>query len=134
RDVVICVERRQQVKTLENKSHFVAAEQSSRRISHLRQVVSVEKHIPSRRLRQPANHVQKRRFPTAGWPHDRHKLARENFHVDAPQGGQVHLARAIHFPQVFSLEYRLQRRLPCALQQLRGRNYSSRDSHFCIAR
>ena len=57
-DVVIRIERGEQIKTLKNKTNFVTAQQSARRIAHGSEVVAVEQHAPGGSLSQAANHVQ----------------------------------------------------------------------------
>src|ERR1700676_5451705 len=107
RDVVVRIERRQQVETLEDKTHLMPPEQSARRIAHCRQIVAVEQHASARSLRQTSHHVQPRGLSATRGAHDRDEIAWKNFDVDAAQRRYFQLSRAIYFPEVFSLEYRL---------------------------
>src|SRR5215469_16188686 len=130
-NVVIGIEGRQQIEALKHKANFVAAQQCPRRVTHFCEVVSIKQHPPPRCLRQPSHHVEQRRFPAAGRPHDGNEFARQHLDADASQRHQFHFARPIDFPEIFGLEYRLQagpqpQNLPCES------NYFSRVSAFCL--
>ncbi len=107
-DIVVGVERGQEIEALEDKANFVAAQHGAGGVGHGGEIVAVEKDFPARGLRQAANHVEHCGFSATGRAHDGNKFAGKNLDVDAAQGGHVHLARAINFPQVFGLKYRLQ--------------------------
>ena len=57
-DVVIGVQSREQIETLKDESHFVAAEQSAFGIAHRGEIIAVQQHAPACGLRQTANHMQ----------------------------------------------------------------------------
>ena len=98
----------------------MAAEQRPGGVAHGGEIVSVEQHAAARGLGQAADHVEHGGFPAAGRPHNGNELARQDFNVDAAEGGHVHLARTIDLPQIFSLEYRLQHQLPFESEQRSG--------------
>src|SRR6202040_1512675 len=82
-DIVIGVERGEQIKLLKNEADFMAVEKRSGGVGHSRKVVSVQQDPAARSLGQAANHMQHRGFAAAGWAHDGDEFSRENFHVNA---------------------------------------------------
>ncbi len=96
------------IETLKNEADFVAAQHGARGVSHGGEIVAVEKDFSARGLGQAANYMEHSGFSATGGAHDGDKFAGKNLDVDAAQGGHVHLARAINFPQIFGLKYRLQ--------------------------
>ena len=107
-DVVVGVERGQKVEALKNEADFVAAQHRAGCVGHSGEIVAIEKDFPARGLGQATNHVEHCGFSATGGAHDGNKLAGKNLDVDAAQGRHVHFARAINFPQIFGLKYRLQ--------------------------
>ena len=83
RDIVIGVERGEQIESLEHEADFVAAKQGSGGVAHRREIISIEKHAAASGLRQTANHMQHGRFPAARRTHDGDELSRKDFDVDA---------------------------------------------------
>ncbi len=57
-DVVVRIERGEQIKTLKDEPHFVTAQQSARGIAHGGKVVAIEKDAPGGGLGEAATHVQ----------------------------------------------------------------------------
>ena len=97
-NIVIRIERRQQIKSLEHEADFVAAQQGSRGVAHFREVIPIEQHAPPSGLSQASNHVQKRGFTATRRPHDGNEFAGKNGNADAAKRRDLYLARAIHFP------------------------------------
>ncbi len=97
-DIVIGVERGQQIEALKDKAYLVPAKQCTRRIAHGSEIVAVEQYTSARSLRQTSDHVQHRGFAAARGTHDGDKLARKNFNADAAQGRNVHFTLAIDLP------------------------------------
>lgn len=111
RDIVIGVEGGEQVETLKDEADFVAAKKGTGRIGHGGQIVAVEQDASAGGLREAANDVQHGGFPASRGAHDGNKFGRENFDVDAAEGGNIHFAGAINFPEIFCFKYGLQHRL-----------------------
>ena len=107
-DIVVSVERGQKIEALKDEANFVAAQHGAGRVGHGGEIVAVEKDFSAGGLGQAANHMEHSGFSATGRAHDGNKFAGKNLDVDAAQGGHVQLARAVNFPQVFGLKYRLQ--------------------------
>src|SRR5579862_6778312 len=111
-DIVVGVERKKQIESLEDETYIVAAQQGARSIAHFGEVVSIEQNAAAGRLSQAADHVQERGFAASRWTHDRNEFTLKYLDAHAAQGRHVHLAGPVNFPQVFGLEYWLQGLLP----------------------
>ena len=77
-----------------------------------RQIVAVHQHLPPRRLRQPAHHIQQSGFAAARRAHHGHEFPGQNLEIHAPQRRHLHLAGAICLPKIFGLEYWFQLCVP----------------------
>ncbi len=84
-DVAKSVERRQQIKALENEANLVPAEPRPRAVVDRRQIVAVHEHFSASCLRQASDHVEKGGLSAARRTHHSHEFARQHLEIHAPQ-------------------------------------------------
>jgi hypothetical protein len=106
-DIAKSVQCGQEVESLEDETQLVPAQPGTLRIGHGREIVSIHEDPSFGRLRQSSNDVEQSRFTTSRGAHHRDKFARQDIEIYSPQRGNLDFARAISFPEIFSLEYRL---------------------------
>src|SRR5205085_2409617 len=97
-DVAFGSQSGKQIEALENETDFVAAELRALPVAQCREVVAVNQDFATRRLRQAADHVKKRRLAASRRPHDRNRFSGQDLKIYAAQGRHFHLARLIELP------------------------------------
>src|SRR5580693_4738578 len=77
--------------------------------------------------------MQHRGFSTSRRAHDRHEFARRDLNIHALQRRNFHFPGAVYLPQVFGLEYGLQR-YPLSSFATTKPEYSMRLCRLCLAK
>ena len=98
-DITESVQRRQQIKSLEDKADLMPPQARAFRIAHSRKVVSIHEHPPFGRLSQPADHIEQGRFTTSRGPHDGNGLAGQDFKIDAAKRRHLDFTGAVELPE-----------------------------------
>ena len=97
-DISAGVQRRQKVKSLEDKADLESPQLGSLGVAHGGQIVSVHQDAAPGSLRQAPEHIQQRRLPAAGRTHHADEFSGQNLEIHAPQCRNFHLAGVVELP------------------------------------
>src|SRR5262249_42500981 len=93
-DVVLDVERGEQVEVLEDESELSQSDVRQAALGERAQLLAVERDRSLRGLEQRAQHQQQRRLAGAGRPHDQHDVTRRHVERDVAHRDHLGIAAA----------------------------------------